>query len=59
MKNMGAPGKTSVEFTKVRAPAPWRGQHSDAVLKTLGYQDAEIAALHADGVVYDKYRTKT
>jgi len=56
MKNMGSPVKTSVEFTKTRSPAPWLGQHSDEVLKSLGYKDAEIAALHAQGVVYDKYR---
>ena len=58
MKNMGSPVKTSVEFTKTRTPAPWLGQHSDDVLKSLGYKDAEIAALHAQGVVYDKYRAK-
>jgi hypothetical protein len=28
------------------------------VLKSLGYKDAEIAALHAQKVVYDKYRAK-
>jgi crotonobetainyl-CoA:carnitine CoA-transferase CaiB-like acyl-CoA transferase len=59
MKNMGSPVKTSVEFTKTRTPAPWLGQHSDAVLKSLGYEDAEIAALHTQGVVYDKYRKKS
>jgi crotonobetainyl-CoA:carnitine CoA-transferase CaiB-like acyl-CoA transferase len=56
MKNMGSPVKTSAEFTKTRSPAPWLGQHSDAVLKSLGYADDAIAALHTQGVVYDKYR---
>lgn len=59
MKNMGSPVKTSAEFTQTRTPAPWLGQHSGEVLKSLGYKDDEIAALHAQGVVYDKYRGKT
>ncbi len=58
MKNMGSPVKTSVEFTKTRSAAPWLGQHSDNVLKTLGYSDTDVAALHSSGVIYDKYRRK-
>jgi crotonobetainyl-CoA:carnitine CoA-transferase CaiB-like acyl-CoA transferase len=58
MKNMGSPVKTSGEFTRIRMPAPWLGQHSDEVLKSLGYRNDQIAALHAQGVVYDKYREK-
>ncbi|MCE9639104.1 MAG: CoA transferase, partial [Betaproteobacteria bacterium] len=58
MKNMGSPVKTSVPLTKPRTAAPWLGQHSDSVLKTLGYKDAEIEAMHAQGVIYDKYRKK-
>jgi len=59
MKNLGSPVKASGEFTAVRAAAPWLGQHSDAVLKNLGYDDGRIAALHEQGVIYDKYRGKT
>ena len=58
MKNMGSPVKTSVSLTKPRTAAPWLGQHSDSVLKTLGYKEAEIEAMHAQGVIYDKYRKK-
>ena len=58
MKSMGSPVKTSAEFTKTRMPAPWLGQHSDEVLKSIGYQDEQIAALHAQGVIYDKYPAK-
>jgi crotonobetainyl-CoA:carnitine CoA-transferase CaiB-like acyl-CoA transferase len=56
MKNMGSPVKASGEFTRIRMPAPWLGQHSDEVLKSLGYKDDSIAALHAQGIVYDRYR---
>ncbi len=58
MKNMGSPVKASGEFTRIRMPAPWLGQHTDEVLKSLGYKDGQIAALHAQGVIYDKYREK-
>lgn len=58
MKNMGSPVKASGEFTRIRMPAPWLGQHSDEVLKSLGYKDDSIAALHAQGIVYDRYREK-
>ncbi len=59
MKTLGSPVKASGEFTAFRAAAPWLGQHSDEVLKRLGYNDDQIGALHAQGVVYDKYRGKT
>lgn len=56
MKNMGSPVKSSGEFTSIRAAAPWLGQHSEQVLKNLGMADAEIEALFAQKVVYDRYR---
>ena len=56
MKNMGSPVKASADFTRTRMPAPWLGQHSDSTLKSLGLDETRIARLHADGVVYDKYR---
>jgi crotonobetainyl-CoA:carnitine CoA-transferase CaiB-like acyl-CoA transferase len=34
-----------------RRPAPLIGEHTDDILKSLGYGAAEIAALHAEGVV--------
>ncbi|MBV8492115.1 MAG: CoA transferase [Alphaproteobacteria bacterium] len=34
-----------------RRPAPLIGEHTDAILKSLGYGAAEIAALHAEKVV--------
>jgi len=35
----------------LRAPPPALGEHTDALLGELGYSAAEIAALHADGIV--------
>jgi crotonobetainyl-CoA:carnitine CoA-transferase CaiB-like acyl-CoA transferase len=34
-----------------RRPAPLIGEHTDDILKSLGYEASEIAALHAEGVV--------
>ena len=58
MKVLGNPVKSTTELARSRAPAPWLGQHSGEVLKDLGQTEGEIAALFADGVVYDKYREK-
>lgn len=37
--------------TATRLPPPTLGQHTDEVLRALGYDDATIAAWHADGTV--------
>jgi crotonobetainyl-CoA:carnitine CoA-transferase CaiB-like acyl-CoA transferase len=58
MKILGNPVKTSGELARSRLPAPWLGQHSAEVARSLGYSDADIAALFADGVVFDQHREK-
>ena len=58
MKSLGLPIKSTGDLTQIRAPAPWLGQHSDEVLKSIGYKDEQLAALHTEGVIYDKYREK-
>lgn len=35
----------------VSTPPPWLGQHTDAILADLGYDDAQIAAMHERGDV--------
>jgi crotonobetainyl-CoA:carnitine CoA-transferase CaiB-like acyl-CoA transferase len=59
MKSLGIPVKSTGELLAIRNAAPWLGQHSDEVLKELGYGGSEIAALYADGVLYDKYREES
>ncbi len=47
----GSPLKLSETPGTVRTPPPEFGQHTDAVLATLGYDAHAIAAFRADGVV--------
>ena len=56
MKSLGIPVKSTGELLAIREPAPWLGQHTDEVLKEIGYAARDIEALHAEGVLYDKYR---
>ncbi|MFA5914906.1 MAG: CoA transferase [Burkholderiales bacterium] len=58
MKTIGMPIKSTGELTSIREPAPWLGQHSAEVLRSIGYAGDDIAALFAAGVIYDKYRNK-
>ena len=44
------------DLRSIRRPAPWLGQHTEETLRTLDYGEADIAALFAAGVLYDKYR---
>lgn len=54
----GSPVKSSGEFAEIRRAAPWLGQHTAEILRSLGRSDDEIAQLFADGVVFDKYRDR-
>ena len=56
MKSLGLPVKSTGDLLAIREPAPWLGQHSDDVLRGAGYDERELATLHAEGVLYDKYR---
>ena len=58
MKTIGLPIKSTGELTAIRKPAPWLGQHSAEVLRAIDYAAADIDALFADGVVYDKHPEK-
>ena len=56
MKTLGLPIKSTGDLTAIRRAAPWLGQHSEEVLRGMGYGAAEVKALFADGVVFDKDR---
>ena len=46
-----APYRFSASGTAVRGPAPKRGEHNDEILSGLGYDEARIAALRAEGIL--------
>jgi crotonobetainyl-CoA:carnitine CoA-transferase CaiB-like acyl-CoA transferase len=58
MKTIGLPLKSTGDLTAIHKPAPWLGQHSDEVLRAIGYSSADITALFESDVVYDKHRAK-
>ena len=51
MKTLGLPVKSNGELTEIRKPAPLHGQHTEEVLRTLGYSDNQVRGLIAEGVV--------
>ncbi len=58
MKTLGLPIKSTGDLTAIRRAAPCLGQHTEEVLRGMGYGDAEVQALFADGVVFDSDRAE-
>ncbi len=56
MKTLGLPIKSSGDLTAIRSPAPWLGQHSEEVLREIGYAASDVASLFEDGVIFDSER---
>lgn len=51
MRTVGFPWDFSATPASCRLPAPALGQHTDEVLKDLGYTASEIAQMRQDGVI--------
>jgi crotonobetainyl-CoA:carnitine CoA-transferase CaiB-like acyl-CoA transferase len=49
-EHLGIPIKFADEPGNIRLDPPAHGQHSEEILRGLGYSDAELAAMKADGV---------
>jgi crotonobetainyl-CoA:carnitine CoA-transferase CaiB-like acyl-CoA transferase len=58
MKTIGLPIKSTGELTAIRLPAPWHGQHTEEVLRGIGYDGADVETLFDEGVIFDRYRDK-
>lgn len=56
MKTLGLPIKSSGALTQIRQPAPWLGQHTEEVLREIGYAEGDVRQLFEAGVVYDSAR---
>jgi len=48
---MGIPMRLQASAARPPTPPPTLGQHTDQVLRSLGYRSAALKRLHADGVV--------
>lgn len=55
VKSFGSPVKSSGDLTDVRMPAPWLGQHSVEILRSLGRSEDEIQALLNKQVIFDQH----
>ncbi len=51
MKTLGLPVKSNGELTAIRKPAPLHGQHTEEVLRAIGYGEGRVRELLAEGVV--------
>jgi crotonobetainyl-CoA:carnitine CoA-transferase CaiB-like acyl-CoA transferase len=51
VKMMGIPIKLTQNPGEIRLPAPALGQHTEEVLRELGYSDPDIEALRGDGII--------
>ena len=49
-EHLGMPHKFAAEPGRVSFDLPALGQHSEEILRSLGYSDADLAAMKADGV---------
>jgi crotonobetainyl-CoA:carnitine CoA-transferase CaiB-like acyl-CoA transferase len=49
-EHLGIPIKFEDEPGQIRLDPPAHGEHSEEILRGLGYSDAELAAMKADGV---------
>lgn len=57
MKTLGLPIKSTGALTQIRQPAPWLGQHTEEVLREIGYAEGDVRELFGAGVVYDSARS--
>jgi crotonobetainyl-CoA:carnitine CoA-transferase CaiB-like acyl-CoA transferase len=55
VRTIAPPTKFSDLDYRVRAPAPWLGQHTAQLLREAGVDDEELAQLFATGVAYDAH----
>ena len=51
IKSLGFPVKLSRTPAELRNPPPLLGQHTEEVLKELGYRPQEIETMHGEGVI--------
>ena len=50
-EHLGTPLKFSAEPARINFRAPTHGEHCEAILGTLGYDEAQLAQLRAEGII--------
>jgi crotonobetainyl-CoA:carnitine CoA-transferase CaiB-like acyl-CoA transferase len=56
IKTFGSPVKSSGELVSIRRAAPWLGQHSEEILRSLGIAEDEIKSLFDQAIIFDRQR---
>ena len=56
IKTFGSPVKSSGELVSIRRAAPWLGQHSEEILRSLGIAEDEIKSLFDEAIIFDRQR---
>ncbi len=48
---VGSPLNMEGVSKKIRSPTPEAGQHTDEILRSIGYSDAEMNTMRANGII--------
>ncbi|MFM9039738.1 MAG: CaiB/BaiF CoA transferase family protein [Betaproteobacteria bacterium] len=56
IKTFGSPVKSSGELVSIRRAAPWLGQHSEEILRSLDIAEDEIRSLFDEAIIFDRQR---
>ena len=56
IKTFGSPVKSSGELVSIRRAAPWLGQHSEEIVRSLGMAEDEVKSLFDEAIIFDRQR---
>ncbi|MFM7502665.1 MAG: CaiB/BaiF CoA transferase family protein [Betaproteobacteria bacterium] len=56
IKTFGSPVKSSGELVSIRRAAPWLGQHSEEILRSLDIAEDEIRSLFDEAIIFGRQR---
>jgi crotonobetainyl-CoA:carnitine CoA-transferase CaiB-like acyl-CoA transferase len=56
IKTFGSPVKSSGELVSIRRAAPWLGQHSEEIVRSLGIAEDEVKSLFDEAIIFDRQR---
>jgi crotonobetainyl-CoA:carnitine CoA-transferase CaiB-like acyl-CoA transferase len=56
IKTFGSPVKSSGELVSIRRAAPWLGQHSEEIVRSVGIAEDEVKSLFDEAIIFDRQR---